>query len=348
MTPDDRARTALRDFASAVPEPADEALDRVWRTVSARVEAGESRRRRPLRFPRLLVPVAAAVAVVVAAGVAAVLVHTQRSEPLPPSFTSDPEVVRRVLGELAEAGAGRPPLEIRKGQLLYIRHDTLRTMDPASRCEESGAAEWFTTVLELKQVFRLADADDLAALPAYRDRLEQERAADEAWGLPRPPGEDDRPVLGQPAPVAGPRYDDPDVLRRDLVSAGIPVDIDDPHWRLQVFSWAYRAEWQPLLRPEQRAMLLRVLVDLDVSVAGVALDGRDLVAVRLDDSPMREPELLFDRSTGWRVGTQVTRFDPARRKEPLDPPVAGCPLEPWIAERTLDTYAVVEEPGQVP
>lgn len=148
-----------------------------------------------------------------------------------------------------------------------------------------------------------------------------------------------------------------DVVAETFLIAYERRDRYDPvHWRQVVFRQAYRAEWQPLLLPGQRAALIRMLADLDVSVARFRLGDRDLVAVRLDELGYEQPELLFDAATGWRAGTQISVSASSAIPQPVPgeqfvegaTPVADCPLEPWIAERTLNTFGVVEEPGQVP
>jgi hypothetical protein len=268
-------------------------------------------------------------------------------QPVGPQFSSDPARVAEIFTGLIAAAQATDPVRIRRGQLLYVREDRIRT--------DGASGELFRTVYESwveapGLLERYSEIDGGSSNP---DLLAEQRAAESARD-PRPAGSDTRPWVtfrvNRPADPAAARKLLVDMYRADGGS-------DDD----KVFSGATNElTAEPFLLPAWRLALYRALADLPVSVAETTAQGRQLVTVRFVVDGGDVHELLFDPSTGRCAGFQyvwlgtapLPSLGPQVRQEnpeaPSEPVVARTEVDPGVHDRSLRDWAIVEDVGERP
>jgi hypothetical protein len=338
---------AVRDLPPGVEEPSDEAVARVWQRIAERPVP----RARRWPAPRLWLPIAAAAAVllVVGAGIAALRPHPEARPATVPQFSSDPAKVAQVFTDLTAAARTATPVRLRAGQLFYYRADEI-TPSPQDGSLRAGLLEqWITPAL--KTLYHESDGK-----PEPGGLLAVRRSQESAT-YPRPAGADTRPWAKIGDLANGPA--DPATIRRQALEK----------WKNQSAS-DNRKIWEELSQPSgidpvlpigHRLALYQVLAGLPVSVAESTVGGRRLVVVRLVEGDEAH-DLLFDPSTGRFAGRQRAYVGQGTRQDPVFSPtevpsepavderriVPADAVDPGVYLRDLNSFAVVEEVGERP
>ncbi|MCO8271333.1 hypothetical protein M1L60_12085 [Actinoplanes sp. TRM 88003] len=345
MKPMDHDLVAVRDLPPGIVEPSDEALARVRQRVFARPAPRRLAWGPMMR--RFWVPVAAAAAVLLVVGAGLYFLRPRTiSQPHPVS--SDPAVVRRVFDRLIAAAADATPYRPRAGQLIYQDGRCVERDAVDGQAYEKRTESW----IEPATAAFVGSVEGGPVAGPTPEAWVSENAKDSF--RTRPPSE--RPLLELTDFVDGPT--EPAAARRDLIdriTTDTAVPEDD-----QVWGAIYElAVLDALIPVERRVALYQVLAGLPVSVGETGVDGRRLVIVRFATpagafagylGEDKNYDLLIDPATGFVAGTQVRLADPAATWPVETVPSRSAParVDPDLVRRDLYRFGLVENIGERP
>ncbi|MFJ8577496.1 hypothetical protein [Micromonospora sp. NPDC093277] len=309
---------AVRDLPPGQPEPTDESVSRTWHVVTRRLAT----HRPPSR--RWLVPVTAAavVAALVVGGVTLLAPDRDRA-------ASAPLTTPQVMDRLIDKAASIEPVQVPKGQLLFVR--TVMTGNPDQPGRHTSEI-WF-------------DGETIMPLRTRTD------GTDTSIDGPDKPGsmaEDNRNIVARGGSLyyPTPRFladlpTDPAALQ-----ARLETETRDAFSRPKFGPFgpimhlaAMFARSEPRLSPELRVGLYRLIAGLDgLAVAEVTVDGRRCWAVGQADEHGRSVDLLFDAETGHVIGERYVGW-----RDESAPPTPEPEYDPERDRQLVWTFAVVSD-----